>query len=263
MAKIRIASAAALALFAATAANAADIARPVYKAPVMVPVVYNWSGFYLGGFAGAAFGGNSSAVDLDGWNATGTQWSYELGNSFIGGGTIGFNWQAPGSAWVFGLEGEFGYLQLKGSAPDPISPTDTFASTKIGNWYGFAGARVGYAWDRTLLYAKGGAAFVDSSTGTVDACASGPCGGGLIDATASKTISTWAIGGGIEWAWVNNWTFKVEYLYIDLDKSYNVCGVPRGGGSFCWQHDVESVHTVKAGLNYKFDWGKTPVMAKY
>ncbi len=114
MAKIRIASAAALALFAATAANAADIARPVYKAPVMVPVVYNWSGFYLGGFAGAAFGGDSSAVDLDGWNATGTQWSYGLGNSFIGGGTIGFNWQAPGSAWVFDLEGEFGYLQLKG-----------------------------------------------------------------------------------------------------------------------------------------------------
>ncbi len=239
-------------------AHAADL-RPAYKAPPPAPVVYNWSGFYLGGFAGGAWGANASSTDLDGWNTFGTNWSHGLGSSFIGGGTIGWNWQGVGSPWVWGLEGEFGYMRLKGTAPDPLSPAfDTVAQSRIGDWYGFAGGRLGYAWDRTLVYAKGGAAFVNAHRGTIDACSGGGCGPGLISATKDETLTTWAVGGGIEWAWINNWTFKIEYLFIDL-RDADVCGVAAGGGTFCWRHELDNVHTVKAGLNYKFDWGKTPV----
>lgn len=239
-------------------ASAADL-RPAYKAPPPAPVAYNWSGFYIGGFAGGAWGAGGTAHDRDFWNGTGNRWSFGDESSFIGGGTIGWNWQAIGSPWVWGLEGEFGYIKLDAQAADPLSPAfDTVAHSRVGEWYGFAGGRLGYAWDRTLLYAKGGAAFVNLERGVVDACAGGGCGPGLINASKDETLTTWAVGAGIEWAWINNWTFKIEYLFIDL-KDADVCGTAAAGGTFCFRHELESVHTVKAGLNYKFDWGKTPV----
>ncbi|ARQ03118.1 outer membrane protein [Pseudorhodoplanes sinuspersici] len=237
--------------------SAADL-RPAYKAPPPAPVIYNWTGFYIGGFAGGAWGGDANSTDLDGYNVAGSSWSHGLDSSFIGGGTIGWNWQAVGSPWVWGIEGEFGYIKLDGLAADPLSPAlDTLSSARVGEWYGFAGGRLGYAWDRVMLYAKGGAAFVNLNRATFDNCSTGGCGGGLINATNNETLTTWAVGGGIEWAWLNNWSVKIEYLFIDL-KDADVCGTS-GGATFCWRHELDSVHTLKAGLNYKFDWGKTPV----
>ncbi len=147
------------------AAYAADL-KPAYKAPPPAPVVYNWSGFYIGGFAGGAWGGDASSTDLNGWDVAGSNWSHGLDSSFIGGGTIGWNWQAPGSPWVWGLEGEFGYIKLEGLAATSSLGPATVSTSTVGEWYGFAGGRLGYAWDRTLLYAKGGAAFVDLNRAT-------------------------------------------------------------------------------------------------
>ncbi len=242
-------------------ANAADL-RPAYKAPppAPAPVVYNWSGFYIGGFAGGAWGADGSHHDLNGW-AGGAHWSHDSDTSFIGGATVGWNWQAYGSPWVWGLEGEFGYIKLDGVARNPFNPGfDVAAHSRVGEWYGFAGGRLGYAWDRTLLYAKGGAAFVNLERGVH--CWAG-CGG-FVDARSDETLTTWAVGGGLEWAWINNWSFKIEYLYIALNDA-DVCS-NGGGGNFCFRHELESVHTLKAGLNYKFDWGKgptSPVVARY
>ncbi len=253
------------ALFASSllcvSAQAADL-RPAYKAaPPPAPVIYNWSGFYIGGFAGGAWGGDASTTDLNGWDVAGSRWSHGLDSSFIGGGTIGWNWQAAGSPWVWGLEGEFGFINLEGLAANPLSlgPPPTVTTATVGDWYGFAGGRLGYAWDRTLLYAKGGAAFVNLNRATFTP--------GFLTASNDETLTTWAVGGGIEWAWINNWTFKIEYLFIDL-KDADVCGTAVGGGvgTFCFRHELDSIHTLKAGLNYKFDWGKgpaSPVMARY
>jgi len=256
-------------LFCLGAAQAADL-RPAYKAPppAPAPVIYNWSGFYIGGFAGGAWGANSNHTDVNGWNGFGNSWSHDLGSSFIGGGTLGWNWQASGSPWVWGVEGEFGYMRLTGEGADPFSPGfDTVGRGRIGDWYGFAGGRLGYAWDRTLVYAKGGAAFVNAHRGVFDNCAVGVCGPGLISANNDETLTTWAVGGGVEWAWINNWSFKIEYLFIDL-KDADVCGTSSVGGTFCFRHELDNVHTVKAGLNYKFDWGwgktpASPVVARY
>ena len=91
-------------------------------------------------------------------------WSDDLGSSFIGGGTLGCNWQPVGSPFVLGLEGEFGYLKLRGEAFDPNTlagtqtTLDALGSAKVGNWYGMVTGRLGYAFDRVLLYVKGGAA---------------------------------------------------------------------------------------------------------
>ena len=81
-------------------ARAADMARPVYQPPVAVAVpIYNWSGFYLGGNIGWAFG-NSSAT----YNPTGETWDVGK-NGFLGGGQAGFNWQTGN--FVFGIEGDY------------------------------------------------------------------------------------------------------------------------------------------------------------
>ena len=133
-------------------------------APVILPV-FSWTGCYLGGFASGAWGNDLAAYDRS--NLAGQPgppfdaWSYKLSTSFIGGGTVGCNWQPVGTPFVAGVEGEFGYLKLSGSSfdpLDPIGPNNILSTTKIGDWYGMLTGRLGYAWDRALFYVKGGAA---------------------------------------------------------------------------------------------------------
>lgn len=252
------------------AALAADIPM---KAPIAAPVMapaFSWSGCYIGGYAGGAWSRNVNVVEGTAqpggtfpvgtpYSApNGAPYSYQLGSSFIGGGTAGCNNQA--SAFVIGLEGELGYLRLRGSAIDPNSValygSDTADSTRIGDWYGLATARAGVTWDRALLYLKGGAAFVRSNSQVIDACSTAPCGTGLISASGSSSNNvTWAAGGGLEYALSQNWSVKGEYMYIALRQSYATCGVGGGtaaGSTFCWTHTLDGVHTAKFGVNYRF-----------
>ena len=244
-------------------AFAADMA--VKARPVVAPVVaYSWSGCYIGGFVGGAGSDrNVRARDTDGYNGAADTWFYGTDTNVIGGGTLGCNYQT--GAFVFGVEGEAGYLRVKGSALDPLSPflpLDTRSSTTFGDWYGVIAGRAGVALDRTLFYAKGGVAFVNTNVSTIDAILGG-VGGNTITATGSDSRATWALGGGIEYALINNWTIKGEYLYIDTRQTLNACGLATvGGGRFCWSHDVPGLHTAKLGLNYKFNWAG-PVVARY
>ena len=168
-------------------ARAADL--PV-KAPPPAPV-FNWTGCYVGGYVGGARSdgdmtftdlGNAQFRSYSGGIIAGRaedrhSWSAGSDSSFIGGGTFGCNWQPVGSPFVLGLEGEAGYMKLEGAAFDPLrSPTlrattpDVFGSGKVGDWYGMITGRLGYAWDRTLFYVKGGAAFVQVRGSVVDNC---------------------------------------------------------------------------------------------
>jgi outer membrane immunogenic protein len=263
-------------------AGAADL--PV-KAPPPAPV-FNWTGCYVGGYVGGARSdgdmtftdlGNAQFRSYSGGIIAGRaddhhSWSAGSDSSFIGGGTFGCNWQPVGSPFVLGLEGEAGYMKLEGAAFDPLrSPTlrattpDVFGSGKVGDWYGMITGRLGYAWDRTLFYVKGGAAFVQVRGSAVDNCqtvATG-CGNWVITTRdTSDTITTWTLGGGIEWAVVNNWSIKAEYMFIGLGDSHslNTCGFAAapggtlvGGGQFCFNHEFAGIHTAKVGLNYRFD----------
>jgi outer membrane immunogenic protein len=273
MQKIMLATAASLALFGT--ASAADIGyrpRPavVPVAPVVLP--FSWTGCYLGGFAGGAWTGDVRVFDPYG-NFVGVPfdtWGYSIDNSFIGGGTAGCNWQPTGTPWVVGIEGEFGYMSLKGSGFDPLSfpfgPNALFASTKIGDGYGMITGRVGYAVDRVLFYAKGGVAFVDESV-TVAHPTLPAFGIPAVAVTVDNNDARWTVGGGVEWAFVNNWTLKAEYMAIGLDNSLP-CGFVSGGpvlpaGNYCWNHSVPSaVSTFKVGVNYLFGGG-IPLFARY
>jgi outer membrane immunogenic protein len=197
-------------------------------------------------------------------------WNVGVDSSFIGGGTLGCNWQAVGSPFVIGIEGEAGYMKLQGSAFDPLrSPTlsavtpDVQGSAKAGDWYGMITGRLGYAWGTALLYVKGGAAFVPVQASVLDQCTNvaAGCGNWLTSTSVSKTVTTGTVGGGIEWAFAGNWSVKAEYMFVGLGDLHTetscsnatlATGVVVGGGPFCFNHDFQGIHTAKIGLNYRF-----------
>ena len=282
-----------------TSATAADL--PV-KAPPRLAPVFSWTGCYIGGYIGGAWNGGDGAIFTDqGQNGLGPagsiavppfqsyaggavaarlvpphSWSADLDSSFIGGGTLGCNWQPVGSPFVLGIEGEVGLMRLTGQAFDPNTiggaqntqtTLDVLGSAKVGDWYGMVTGRLGYAWDRTLIYIKGGAAFVPTRSAVVDTCQNTTigCGNWLISTGASHTVTTWTLGGGIEWAFAPNWSVKGEYMFIALgdDGGFQTCGDVTspsgtivGGGPFCFNHSFSGIHTAKVGLNYRFGDGR-------
>jgi outer membrane immunogenic protein len=256
-------------------ASAADMA---VKAPPPPPVLFNWTGFYIGGFVGGAGADRdasaSEPVSAAGvfYNGTGFNTSYGLGSSFIGGGTIGYNWQQPGSNFVVGIEGEAGYLHLSGSRQDVnatlagLTLPDSIDSSRIGDAYGVIAGRLGWTgWaNRSLFYVKGGVAFVGRSSSFNDPCNVGGCGGGLLFMGRSDTLVTYAVGGGWEYAFTNNWSVKAEYLYLGTQKTYTQSGIvtagPATGTLFSNTVSDPGVHTGKIGINYRFGG---PIVAKY
>jgi outer membrane immunogenic protein len=246
-----------LGAFAISAASAADLPAPVYKAPPAPPPAFSWTGFYIGGFAGGA-GGAEDPVDLGEYagqtitNGTGHVWRYNTKASFIGGGTVGANYQTGN--FVFGIEGEAGYLHITGSGADPRSPgLDVVSSSRLGDWYGLIAGRIGYAWDHWLFYAKGGAVITNVSGTVVDSCKALPCGPVTINAVGSKDdVLSGAFGGGLEYAITNNWTVKAEYLFFTLNNHWLVTGVASNTATYSWDHNFSGLHTGKVGINYKF-----------
>jgi outer membrane immunogenic protein len=284
---LKLGSVALLAFASIGVASAADLRMPVKAPPAAAPVAFGWTGCYVGGYVGGAWHdrdplftdlGNANFRAFSGGITAGRvedrhSWGIDLDTSFIGGGTLGCNWQlGAGSPIVFGIEGEAGFLKLEGSTFDPlINPTlpvtafrgtpDALGTARVGDWYGMITGRLGYAFDRVLIYAKGGAAFVPVRASVVDACntVAAGCGNWLISTAVKDTVTTWTLGGGVEWAFADNWSLKGEYMFIGLDDTLTSCGfatAPSGatvaGGLFCFSHDFGGIHTAKIGLNYRF-----------
>lgn len=253
MRKIAVLLLAAAGVSLAGAASAADLGTaPIYrKAP---PVqVFSWTGGYIGGYVGGAFasGDSVTGVPVDGAGApifAGPAASYKYNSSVIGGYTSGYNWQfAPN--WVIGYEGETGYIGVKGSAAYAGRAT-TIATTRAEGLYSVWAARFGYAFDRSLIYVKGGAALVDFETGVSDGTA-----GVHVDTMHRKYRLGYAVGGGWEYAFDNKWSVKAEYLYLGFDNS-NITTIGNFTGppvQVSTTTNLSGIHTAKVGLNYKFD----------
>jgi outer membrane immunogenic protein len=220
-----------------SSASAADLgARPYTKAPAPIAAAYNWSGFYVGVMGGYGW---SDEVNVAGIATTGA----DIQGGF-GGGTVGFNYQAPGSMFVFGVEAD--------AAWSDINHTEAFggfafAREKIKS-FGSVTGRIGVAVDSVLLYGKGGYAWAENEfSATV-------LGLTLAD---SQFHSGWTIGGGAEWAFSGPWSAKAEYMFARYDSENYFTGLVPPGIGFGMD-----VHTVKAGINYRFGWGG-PVAARY
>lgn len=251
---------------APAATYAADL-KPVYKAPPPVVTTYNWTGWYIGGNVGYAWAdadvgwhyisGFDAAAAIAGRETVSNQ-TFKL-DGFTGGGQAGFNWQV--GAWVFGIEADANYFSESASTtalPIPGFPGNHLSqSVSLKNLFTARG-RIGYAWDRTLIYATGGWAGTD-----IDTFDASQYPASSQSVSGSDFLSGWTVGGGIEWAFGNGWSVKAEYLYADFG-NFQTTSCNNVFPNLCYTHDHDvTMQVVRAGLNYKFGWSKAPVVAKY
>ena len=245
---------------------------------------YDWTGVYVGGYVGGASGANATSSDTNSPKFLGitpvgsssTSTNYSTGSSFIGGGTLGYNWYIPKTAFLVGLEGEYGYLGQSGSSQSQsVGPLgyvslNTQNKTTIGSDYGYGlvGGRVGYALDRSLFYVKSGAIFtqVNSTNSTSTALIDSPDYNTAGSSKSGGTTTGYAIGGGVEYApsWYGNQnvTIKVEYLYFGIPTTSNssqtsstqpILGpYPLYTETSSYNNSTGGISTAKIGVNYKF-----------
>jgi outer membrane immunogenic protein len=234
--------ASAVLMVATGSALAADLPSrrepPVYIPP---PPLFTWTGVYVGGQIGYGWANNSISSTLGGFSSSST-------GGVVGGAHIGYNYQI--NQFVVGLEGDVDGTSIRKSASTSF-PIFASASSSLPI-EGSVRGRIGYAWDRALFYATGGAAFADikNSANVL----------GITSSTSTGRVG-WTVGGGIEYALTNNWSVRGEYRYSDFGRtSALVPTTPPVGFS---NHLTE--HAVRVGFSYKFDMyaPPAPVLAKY
>jgi len=242
-----IVSGTAIVLAASGIGFAADmpVKGPVYKAPPMVAP--NWTGFYFGGHVGYGWASDTATM-LVGNVAfpVGSAWPINS-NGVLGGVQTGFNYQV--NNWVFGVEGDFSWTSANGNATliSPLVAGVTSTATAKYESYATVTGRVGYAWDSWLVYAKSGGAFARVEYGGSSFI---PRTGTVVASPSSDTLSGWTVGGGLEYGFLNNWSARAEYNYLDFgatQRAFITAGVVGPATNF----DTH-VHMVKFGLNYRF-----------
>jgi outer membrane immunogenic protein len=227
--------------------------------------------------------------------------AFSNGNGgFIGGGQIGYNWQIPfgGAGFVSGIEADIQGIAGTGSTgsrwravntsdfgenpsvADPIALLSNQQGKANLQYIGTVRGRLGYLVMPTLLvYGTGGLAYGGVSinmTNFQSWTATNSSGNDAVIAGSGAYANTqvgWTAGGGLEWMFMQNWSAKVEYLYYDLGRvSGSFVNTWSGLGSNAGVSDVESVtnfsartsgNIVRAGVNYHFNFGAAPVVAKY
>jgi outer membrane immunogenic protein len=232
----------------APSAKSADLGVPrqPIAAEVMVPV-WSWTGFYVGAHVGYGWGRAN-------WNfvQAGTFVSPST-NGVFGGAQIGYNYQINNI--VLGIEADASAADMHGwrSCPNPA-----FTCASRVNFLGSLRGRVGYTFDRALIYATAGLGIGSFRNRTYNAAPVTEFG------SYSSTRAGLAIGAGVEYAIMPNWTVKAEYMYYHFGSGTQLAGVGSlagpGGSDTRIRNDV---HTVKLGVNYLFSTGGGAVAARY
>jgi outer membrane immunogenic protein len=251
------------AALSAGSAAAADLPVAAPVEPVFVPpVVYSWSGFYIGAHAGFAWGDHDDDDDFfDDDNGL-----FDLfdddddeddDTSFVGGGQIGYNWQA--GAIVFGAEADLSWTNIEnehGFLFDEFDVTGLFLGSGVSSfsaeidWLGTVRGTLGVAFDRFMIYATGGLAFANIVAEYSETFDPGAPGGPLTTLRASEddTVWGWALGFGAQAMITPNLVAGIKYLYLSFDD--DDFEFTRNGLTF--SQDVNfDVHVVRGELNWK------------
>jgi opacity protein-like surface antigen len=264
----------------------AGYARPlaaVRPVAVVAPLVWNWTGFYIGAQAGLEFSAAHFA-DPFGVSVFGDT---VRSPGFSGGGQIGYNWQPAGSQWVFGVEADADALSSDGTgtcfaaSAQSINTTCRVRPQTAGTFT----ARIGYAMgaadelhniapigilpfrSATLIYGKAGAAFAnDRIDMAINNALAGFAGPDITSNSANDTFWGWTVGFGIEHALTPAWSMKVEYDYLGFgsrnvanlgSSTVDAAGVLLGSVAPGTSGVSQNIQLVKMGVNYK--WGADPL----
>jgi outer membrane immunogenic protein len=209
-------------------ALAADLPPPPPPPVEIRDSVFDWSGIYVGINTGIGFADGN-------YVPTATADPDLAGDGWMIGGVVGYNYQM--NNFVMGIEGDINYGEINPTnlADNVFQDIDFFATLR---------ARLGYAHGNTMAYVTGGMAWADSEV-TADVI--------LAADSDSKTHFGWVVGGGLEHAWTDNLTGRIEYLFADLgSETYSY------PPSFCGQPaceidlDLDDFHVVRFGGAWKF-----------
>jgi outer membrane immunogenic protein len=238
----------ALLFSAASNAVAADLSLPP-PALGANSSVYDWSGFYVGGNLGAGWAGIS---DSNFSGTLGSTFTAPTNTQFVGGAQVGANYQFHNGI-VVGAEAMFDWSTVSHNNPvtatDPTGAVGANVSLVDARWVTTATGKLGYAWDRVLLYAKGGGAWVATTSPSISVAGvpASFSGGG------STTAATWTAGFGLEWAFAGNWSVRAEYDYIALpNQSLTVAPTAPTFGGDVISFNNRNLSIFTAALNYKF-----------
>lgn len=227
------------ALFA-SAASAADLPSMPAPAPAPMPIyspapmAYTWTGFYVGVQAGYAWGDVDGDASIDAVTDTGG-YDYDL-DGWVGGIHAGYNYQF--NNFVVGIEGDIEFADLDGDGGGIDPSIGTFYHETELDWLASLRLRAGFAIDRILVYGTGGLVWANVNQRL------GETGDPALYDDGDSRFG-WTIGAGLEYAFLNNWTGRVEYRYYDLGSE------DADGADFSDDNDI-TLHSVRAGASYKF-----------
>jgi outer membrane immunogenic protein len=253
-------------------AMAADMA--VKARPMVAPVaIYNWTGFYVGGNVGYGWGNADTFVNPLPSAAVFVnllpQTLSPNPKGVFGGVQAGYNWQS--GQFVFGVEADFQGADITGTAVQtpiiqnngtPFPGAGFLSAHERLDWFGTVRLRAGFTpVDRLLLYVTGGVAYGDVNYSAQTDFR--PVGTEQYPAAFSRTKVGWTAGAGAEWAFAQNWSAKIEYLYMDLGNESTIANpvppLPPFQVGYNWKTQEQ---LVRVGVNYKFGWA-SPVVARY
>ncbi len=235
--------------------------------PPMMPMP-SWAGWYVGGNVGYSFGNNDFTFNDPGFGTGGTGAptsfaGHQRLDGVIGGGQVGYNWQ-PNPYAVFGLEADFQGANEKGSigygtdceGPNFSTGTCTVTQSARLDWFGTVRGRVGWLITPTIMpYLTAGLAYGQiNASGTANVTAPGVCTAGCSWSWSGSSVNVGFAGGfGVEafFPGSTNWTWKAEYLYINLGSVSGTGTDPAYHTTYSWSdHFTDNI--VRAGINYYF-----------
>jgi outer membrane immunogenic protein len=236
-------------VMSAGSAFSADLGvRPYTKAPAMIPVVYDWSGFNIGinGGGGSARNCWDLVADVFG-DLPGAEGCHNATGGTVGG-QLGYRWQT--GSWVWGIEGQGNWADFSGSNTSRLFAPD-FNRSRL-DAFGLITGQVGYAWNNALFYVKGGAAVTGNRYDAFN-------GTGTLLASVNETRGGGTVGAGFEYGFAPDWSIGVEYDHLFMG-SRNVNLRDLNGAFFESEHISQNVDIGLVRLNYRFGG---PLIARY